>query len=145
MNEGDPVSPAPHTRLPVDQLDSRLLEVGKGRIEVRHLKGDVVQPFAARSEKAADRGVLPQRHQQLQVRTPEGNHRLLDALLLDHLSVGRSHPVLRSEVGKSGIEVADCDGGVVDIEGKHSLEANGHNLVVLRRGKRRSLISVADN
>jgi len=58
----------------------------QGSIEIGHLDGDVVQPLAAPLQEAAHRGLGPEGHEYLKVRTAKRDHCLLHALLGDDLA-----------------------------------------------------------
>ncbi len=90
MKEGDPRAADPCSRLLVDQLASRLLELGQGRVDVGDLVGDMVQPGALAGQELADGRVGPQRRQQLDVVLAEVEQNRLDALFGDDLAVGQA-------------------------------------------------------
>jgi hypothetical protein len=90
--------------------------MGQSRLDVDHLKRDVMKAFSSGRQETTNRGVIAERHEQLQVRTPDRHHRLLDPLLDDHLTVLRNHAVLRGEIGQGLIEVPHRHRGVVDVE-----------------------------
>jgi len=86
MKEGDAVSAATHSGFPIHQFGAGGDEVAKGSIEIGHLDGDVVQPLAAPLQEAAHRGLGPEGHEYLKVRTAKRDHCLLHALLGDDLA-----------------------------------------------------------
>ncbi len=71
----------------VDQVGPRVRELGKGRVEIGNLIGDVVHPGAAFGEEPADRGVLPERLEQLDAAVADAERGGAYTLILDGCTV----------------------------------------------------------
>ena len=98
----------------VDQLDPLLAQLRERRVDVVDPVGDVVQPRALALEELADRGLGPERAQQLDVAVADVEQNRLDPLLVDRLAVGERHPEAALVERERGVEVGDGDADVID-------------------------------
>jgi len=124
VDEGDPVPVTANPRLAIDELGAGLDQMSQGGVEVGHLDGDVMQPLATPVQESTDRGIAAERHQQLQVRAPQRNHRLLDPLVGHDLATQRLDAEQRRQRPQRLIEVTHGDGGVVQVDRKHLDESS---------------------
>lgn len=125
MHERDPRSPAANTRLLVYQANTLGLQVIEGGIDVGDGVGNMVHTLAARTDELADRRIPAERLQQLNMGASDGNHRLLNSLALDDLSMNRLHPVLAPVLGQGRVQIANGDPDMVDIDEEHAGNGRG--------------------
>ena len=83
MDERDLEAEHAAARSLVDQLGTRIREMGEGSADVLDLVRDVVHSRAARDEEPADGRVVAERAQQLEPALADADGRGLDSLLLD--------------------------------------------------------------
>lgn len=132
MDEGDPCPPASRTRTRVDQSRSLCLEVLEREIDRGDGECDMVQPLAMTLEEATHRCVRSERLEKLDEGPANGDHRLLDPLALDALPVQRLHPISPPVSVESGVEVVNCDCGVIEVDQFHEMRLFAHGEDVIR-------------
>jgi len=121
MHEGNSGSLPSDPRLSVDQLCAFRGQVVERSRDVGDRISNVMKAFAATRQESADRGIGSQRPQQLNMRAPDWDHRLLYTLLLDDFPIHRLDAVAGA-VGRDGlIEVIDGHGDVVQIQQQHPI------------------------
>jgi hypothetical protein len=114
VQEGDEAVADPDPRLRVDQLDAGRGELLEGRLDVLDGVGDVMEAGALAGEELADRGVLAERAEELDVTVADVEQNRFDALLGDRLAVDERHAEDLFLELDGGVEVIDGDAGVVD-------------------------------
>ncbi len=119
MHEGNPGSSATDTRFLVDEAHSLGPQMLEGGIEVDDRVGNVVHALTAGGQELPDRRVFAPGLQQLNVRTADGDHGLLDPLALDNLAVNRLDAVLAAIFRQGPVEVVHRDADVVDVDQEH--------------------------
>lgn len=125
VHEGDLEPEEALARGRVDQVGAGTRELRECRVQIVYLIRHVVHAGAALREKAADRGVLAERLEQLDaaVTDPQGSR--THALVVDGrtmLDVCAEQPRIRLQ---RLVEVLDGDAKVVDPARGHAGEANG--------------------
>lgn len=125
MHERDPRTAATHPRFLVDEANTLGPQMSEGGVDVGYRVGDMVHAFAAGTNELADRRLLAERLQQLNVRTSHGDHRLLDSLALHHLAMDWFDPVQALVFGQSRVEVTHGDSDVVDVDEEHVGKVRG--------------------
>jgi hypothetical protein len=111
------------TRSLVDQIRSRIRELGKRRPEVADLVGDVVHAGPSLGEKPADRRVLLERFEQLDAPGADPQGGGANALIVDDclmLDLRAEKPLVRAQ---RLVEVRDCDAEMMDPSRLHRREA----------------------
>ncbi len=114
VEEGDARAADADPRRLVDQPHAALAQQGERRVDLGHLVRDVVEPRAALGEEPADRRVVRERAQQLDVVLADVEQHRLDALLGHGLAVDDRHAVRPLVQRERGVEVRDGDADVVD-------------------------------
>lgn len=109
----------------VDQVGPGARKLSQRLVEVAHLVGHVVHPWASFREEAADRRVLDEWLEQLDPASADTDRRRADALIFHRRAVLD----LRAEqplVGREGrVEVLDRDSKVMDPPRLHASDAIG--------------------
>ena len=105
----------PGARCLVDQLRALGTQVSERTFDVVHAVGHVVHAGPSGGEEPSDRGVRPQRTQQLDVGGADREQHFLDALIVDAFPVGRFDPEKARVLGDRCFEVSDGEAYVVDV------------------------------
>src|SRR5439155_23277945 len=114
VKERDAAVADPAPRLLVDQPQSVRAAALERLDHVGAAVGRVVETGPALGEEAADRRLLGERSQELDVRVADAEERRLDALLGDRLAVLERHSeTLGVELDRS-VEILDCDADMID-------------------------------
>lgn len=119
VNERDLQPEEPFPRPVIDQIGTCSRELGKRNVEICHLVGDMVHPRAALGEEPADRGVVPERRQQLDATLPGADRGRLDPLLGNGramLDLSPEEPLVRAY---RFVEILDGNAKVVNAAGVH--------------------------
>jgi len=104
----------PDPRFRVDQLDAGGGELLERRLDVLDGVGDMMETGALAGEELADRGVLAERAEELDMSVADIEQDCFDALLGHRLAVDERHAEDLLVELDGGVEVIDCDAGVVD-------------------------------
>ena len=89
--------------------------MGERFFDIEHRIGDVVQALTIPLEEASDRAIGREGSQQLDKRTPDRNHRLLNSLLGDYLSMDRFNAISVEIPLDSGIQILHGDSDMVEV------------------------------
>ena len=123
MDEGDLEAEEAFPRLGVDQLGARGGEPIELGLYVVDLVGDVVHARAALGEELADRGLVPQRRQQLDAAGADEHGGRLDPLFVDLRSV-LELAAEQARVRVNGlVQVVNGDAEMMDAAGLHGTDA----------------------
>jgi len=125
MHKRDPCAATTHPGFLVDEASALGPKVCEGGVDVGYRVGDMVHAFAAGTNELADRRLLAERLQQLDVRPSHGNHRFLDSLALHHLAMNRFDPVQALVFGQRRVEITHGDADVVDVDEEHARKVRG--------------------
>ena len=120
MNESDPGPTSADSWLLIDQAGPLLAEMSESTLDVRHRVGDVMQTLTTSLQESPNRRVWARRLQELHERSPDGNHRLLNALFGHNLPI-QGFSVVQLPIPVDGrIQVVDRNGNMVEVHEQHS-------------------------
>jgi acetyl-CoA C-acetyltransferase len=94
--------------------------VGEGSFDIRHRKCKMVETLASFGNEPTHRCVGPDGCEQLNERTSDGHHHLLDTLRFDPLSMQRSSPIEALIILDCSLQVTNGDGHVIEVVRQHA-------------------------
>jgi hypothetical protein len=136
MHERDLEPEHPVTRPDVDQLNALLRKVRERSLDIGDLVSDVVHPFAALREEAADRSVVTERCKQLDPAVADPHRRRFDSLLLDALAMLQPTPEEPFVRRHGGVQIRDRDADVVNGPWLHRRDATAAYGIIALMGRR---------
>ena len=95
----------------------------EGVLDARHRVGDMMETLPVSLEEPADRALWSQWLEELDERTSDRDHGLLDSLVRDDLPIERSDPVTIQVAGDGSVEILHRDRHMVEIDEFHQAEA----------------------
>jgi hypothetical protein len=123
MHEGDLEPEEALARSIVDQVGSGVGQLCEGRLQIPDLVGDVVHARPALRQEPADRGIGPERLEQLDAPLTDSQRRRADSLLIHRRTVLDLCPEELRVRNERCVEVVDRDAEMVDTAWRHGREA----------------------
>jgi hypothetical protein len=115
VNKCDTDTSPPDSGFRVYQLGTLGYEMGQGCLDVGDRISNVVKALPMPLQEPPHRGIRSQRLQQLHIRTPDRDHRLLDPLLGDDLPIGGFDPIPGAIAINGLVQIVDGHGDVVEV------------------------------
>jgi hypothetical protein len=115
VDERDAGPTSANPRILIYQPCSLGHQVGERLFNVEHGIGDMVQALTLPCEETSDRAIGRERSQQLDERAPDRNHRLLNSLLGDYLSMDWFDAIAVEIPLDRGLQVVHGDSDMVEV------------------------------
>lgn len=120
MKEGDLVPAQATSRGLVDEVHPGAAQLVEGGLNVRYLKGHMVQTFATSLQEAADGAFGVERLDELDLPASHAQRGGLDALVRQYLAHLERHAELFDVEGECGVDIAHDIGHMVDLLEMHA-------------------------